>query len=142
MKSGYQLRNITTRTTLADGTPVTAGPTVAATALGSYVEDFAYVSAVNDPAQLDQYNGRFEINGDYPQGTYCYHVTLDASLAPAYPYIIGPNYYGIVDANNLQGGMLTVPGSGLTVFNGVPEPSAVGLLAAGGVMLLKRRSRK
>jgi len=43
MVPGYRLRNITDRTTLPDGTLLTAsqyGPTIATTALGYYAEDF------------------------------------------------------------------------------------------------------
>jgi hypothetical protein len=101
MLTSYQLRNITARTTLADGTQLAAnqyGPAISATyPLGLYVEDYEYVAGLGD---LDEHNGRFGITPDYPNGTYAYFITLTTSGAPAYPYIIGPNYYGTVPAGN------------------------------------------
>ena len=40
---------------------------------------------------LDEYNGRFEKTPEYVNGTYCYHVTVDANGQPVYPYIVGPS---------------------------------------------------
>jgi hypothetical protein len=68
------------------------GPPVNTTfSLGRYVEDFDWVSGVGD---LDQYNGRFAITPDFPNGTYAYFVTIDASGNPAFPYIVAGQYYG------------------------------------------------
>jgi hypothetical protein len=94
MKSGYALRNITTRTTLPDGSTASqAGPPVNATyPLGTYVEDYAWSSS--NGGDLDEYNGRFCVTPEYPSGTYAYFVTIDASGTPEFPYYIGPEYYG------------------------------------------------
>src|SRR5256885_13119498 len=121
MTSGYQLRNITQRKTLPEGTTASSpGPDVSSTyPLGSYVEDFGYVSG---SGLLDQYNGRFSVTPDYPQGTYAYFVTLDSSGSAIYPYIIGPQYYGVVATDNLSAGSITVPGD-VVYYNPVPEPS-------------------
>jgi hypothetical protein len=58
MQSSYQLRNITQRTTYANGAASpTPGPTVNASyPIGSYLEDYQYVAGSGD---LDQYNGRW-----------------------------------------------------------------------------------
>jgi len=112
--SSYRLRNITARQTLPDGTVLNAsqyGPAINGTyPLGLYVEDFEYVPGLGD---LDEHNGRFCITPDYPLGTYAYFVTLDSSLVAAYPYVLGPSYYGTVMAGN------TGPGSG---HNTISEP--------------------
>lgn len=95
MKSSYQLRNITTRTVYADGTDVTDGPAVSTTyPLGIYREDYEYVSHPTDPSYLDSHNGRFCITPEYPNGIYCYFTTVDANHNSAYPYVVGPTFYG------------------------------------------------
>lgn len=95
MKSGYQLRNITTRTVYADGTNVTDGPAVSATyPLGLYREDYEWVSHPSDASYLDVHNGRFCVTPEYPSGTYCYFTTVDANHNSAYPYAVGPTFYG------------------------------------------------
>lgn len=94
MKSSYQLRAITTRTTYADGTDVIDGPPVStAYPLGRYKEDYEYV-AHTEPDYLDEHNGRFCITPEYPAGTYCYFTTVDANHNSTYPYCIGPTFYG------------------------------------------------
>jgi len=65
---------------------------------GRYVEDFEYVAGSGD---LDEYNGRECVTPEYPNGTYAYFVTVDpTTLEPAYPYIVGPNFYGVPELPN------------------------------------------
>jgi hypothetical protein len=95
MKSSYQLRNITTRTTYADGTTVTAGPAVSTTyPLGYFKEDYEYIAHPSEPSYLDVHNGRFCVTPEYPAGIYCYFATVDANHNSAYPYAVGPTFYG------------------------------------------------
>jgi hypothetical protein len=95
MKSSYQLRNITVRTHYADGTNVTDGPAVSTTyPLGYFREDYEYVSHAGDASYLDVHNGRFCITPEYPDGIYCYFATVDANHNSAYPYVVGPTFYG------------------------------------------------
>jgi len=110
MRSSYRARNITTRTTLPDGTTASsAGPVVSpAKPLGYYVEDFEYVAGRGD---LDAHNGRFCVTPEYPQGTYAYFVSINRLYEGAYPYTPGPTYYGIVPAG------ATGPQSGHAVVN-------------------------
>lgn len=126
MTTGYELRDIAGRTTLPDGAPAT-GPGVSETLvttgtgmnqvvvsapLGYYVEDYEYNATLGT---LDEHNGRFTVTPEYPLGTYAYFLTHEAiaSLiddAPtAYPYIIGPTYYGVVDGANGPGNTIVVP---------------------------------
>ncbi len=96
IKSGYQLRNITVRTHHADGTDVDDGPTVSTTyPLGYFREDYEFVSHPSDPDYLDEHNGRFCKTPEYPNGTYAYFATVDANHNSAYPYVVGPTFYGI-----------------------------------------------
>ncbi|GEM56305.1 hypothetical protein B0A58_15270 [Flavobacterium branchiophilum NBRC 15030 = ATCC 35035] len=95
MKSGYELRNISVRTHYADGTDVLDGPAVSTTyPLGTFREDYQWVAHTSDASYLDIYNGRFCITPEYPNGIYCYFTTVNANHNSAYPYIIGPSYYG------------------------------------------------
>ena len=69
MESSYKLRDITDRSTLADGTELAAamhGPSIEEITPGAYQEDFVFDAAVG---HLDEHNGRFTITPDYPDGT-------------------------------------------------------------------------
>jgi len=97
IKSGYQLRNIATRTVWADGTDVPDGPAVSATyPLGYFREDYEFVTHTGQADYLDVHNGRFCVTPEYPNGMYCYFATVDANWNSAYPYLIGPTFYGVV----------------------------------------------
>jgi hypothetical protein len=134
MQSSYQLRDITARTTLSDGTALPAnqyGPAIDAThPLGYYIEDYEYVEGLGD---LDEHNGRFCETPDYPNGIYCYFVTIDANYDAVYPYIIGPTYYGTVQPGNIgpNSGNNTVP-TGATVYvpNGIADVYAASISIA------------
>ncbi|MBM4179433.1 MAG: YHYH protein [Ignavibacteria bacterium] len=111
MKPSYRLRNITERTTLANGQVLTQqqyGPTLAAQPLGAYAEDFEFVAGSGD---LDDHNGRFCVTPEYPNGTYAYFATIDENGVSAYPYMIGPTYYGVVITENFGS---RTPGAGST----------------------------
>lgn len=96
MKSSYQLRSITVRTHWADNTDVPDGPAVNTTyPLGYYREDYEFVSHAGQDDYLDEHNGRFCVTPEYPAGTYCYFATVDANWNSAYPYVVGPTFYGV-----------------------------------------------
>lgn len=111
IKPGWQLRDITTRTTLPDGT-VSPGPAISSTnPLGGYGEDWEFVES---SGHLDEYNGRSCITPEYPDGTYAYFCTVNADLTPRYPYFVGPyEYYGVIAPGNTgpQGGSVSIPGN-------------------------------
>jgi hypothetical protein len=95
IKSSYQLRNITVRTHYSNGTDVADGPPISSTyPLGTFREDYEYVSHSGQGDYLDEHNGRFCVTPDYPTGTYCYFATVDANWNSAYPYLVGPTFYG------------------------------------------------
>ena len=94
MKSGYNLRSITTRTTSPSGAAVSSGPAVNTTYfLGYFKEDYEFV-ANTAPDVLDEHNGRFCITPEYPLGTYAYFATVDSNYNSTYPYAVGPTFYG------------------------------------------------
>jgi hypothetical protein len=102
IKSGYQLRNITTRTTHADGTDVADGPAVSTTyPLGYFREDYEFVTHSGQEDYLDEHNGRFCVTPEYPAGIYCYYTTVDANWNSYYPYAVGPTFYGNVTASKV-----------------------------------------
>jgi hypothetical protein len=101
IKSGYHKRNITTRTVYADGTDVPDGPAVSSTyALGYFKEDYEYINST-DPEVLDVHNGRFCVTPEYPSGIYCYFATVDSNWNSAYPYVVGPTFYGVKTAQKV-----------------------------------------
>lgn len=135
MQTSYRLRNISDRTTLPNGTVLSAnqyGPAINQQyMLGYYIEDYEYVQGLGD---LDEHNGRFAITPEYPNGTYAYYVTLDANLLGAYPYTLGPTYYGTVQQGN------TGPQSGHNnvsepVVTYVPTSTAIADVAAANIAL-------
>ena len=102
IKSGYQLRNITTRTTSPTGSAVTTGPVVSTTyPLGYFREDYEFVAHPGQPDYLDVHNGRFCVTPEYPNGIYCYFATVDANWNSVYPYVVGPTFYGVYAASKV-----------------------------------------
>ena len=124
IRTSYRLRSITSRTSLPNGTQLTAnqyGPDVSAQSpLGTYIQDFEFAEGSGD---LDAHNGRYCITPDFPGGTYAYFVTLNATGESEYPFTLGPTYYGIVPAGN------TGPQSG----HNVPSETVVTYDPTGGV---------
>ena len=68
---------------------------------GFFIEDYVF----KNNGDLDEYNGRFEINEDYPNGVYAYHATGDKSTGifiPTFPYFIGGKYRSRVENDNFN----------------------------------------
>lgn len=85
MKSGYQLK-----TNRGAGTV----PSTSTWPMGTFREDYEYVAHPGQPDYLDEHNGRFCITPEYPNGIYCYFATVDENWNSAYPYVVGPTFYG------------------------------------------------
>lgn len=93
MKSSYQLKSQTTRNN---------GPAVNSTYFNGYFrEDYEYIAHTGDATYLDIHNGRFCKTPEYPNGIYCYFTTVDANHNSAYPYVVGPTFYGNVVATTV-----------------------------------------
>jgi hypothetical protein len=104
MKSSFTHRtSMTARATYYTGATVTAGPDVSATyPLGYFREDYQYNTTTSaTPDYLDEHNGRFCVTPEYPSGIYCYFATVDENWNSAYPYLIGPTYYGVRTASKV-----------------------------------------
>lgn len=83
------------------------GPAVnTARPLGYYAEDNDYLGdlgfTLGTDFDLDKYNGRTCVTPEYPSGTYAYFTTIDATGAPAYPFMVGAEYYGIVTGGTVS----------------------------------------
>ena len=50
---------------------------------------------------LDEYNGRFCVTPEFPNGTYAYFVTITTNGAPAFPYNLGRSFYGNPTGNTV-----------------------------------------
>lgn len=88
LKSSYQLQTNTTRVN---------GPDTDATYYAGYFrEDYQYVASA-DEDYLDEHNGRICKTPEYPDGTYAYFATVDENWNSAYPYVVGPTFYGNYD---------------------------------------------
>ena len=57
-----------------------------------YLGDLGYVQGID--FDLDEYNGRFCVTPEFPNGTYAYFVAISSNGAPVFPYNIGRGYYG------------------------------------------------
>lgn len=66
--------------------------------LGHYIEDYAYLGdlgkTLGKDFDLDELNGRWGVTPEFPQGTYAYFTTIDASGKPVYPYNMGRRFHG------------------------------------------------
>ena len=70
--------------------------------IGYFTEDYIYNASTGD---LDEYNGRFCVTPEFPEGRYCYFMTIKNSVYDysalgntsqtnaAYPYAVGPQLY-------------------------------------------------
>ena len=79
------------------------GPELSTYPAGSFVADYTYDFQSGD---LDNYNGRFCKTPQYPDGTYAYFITIDASEAGVaeFPYILGPQFNSLPDNWNFAQG--------------------------------------
>ncbi len=120
MISGYVLRNGQSGTdnltnTLRVNLPAwaqrlyglnSAGPTDTSTyPIGRYMEDKAFLGDLTNSLtsqkyvmgtdyDLDEYNGRWCVTPEFPNGTYAYFVSISSNGTPVFPYNIGRAFYG------------------------------------------------
>ncbi|HEV2695809.1 MAG TPA: YHYH protein, partial [Verrucomicrobiae bacterium] len=104
-----------------------AGPAVSTTyPLGRYMEDYDFLGDLNIAAgtntyDLDQYNGRWCVTPEFPNGTYAYFVCVSSNGTPLFPYNIGRGYYGTVTAGNVSSISESVATNFLGGPNAVPS---------------------
>jgi hypothetical protein len=126
IRSGYQLRNISVRTHHADGTDVADGPVIGTEyPLGYFREDYEFIDHPGEENYLDEHNGRYCVTPEYPSGTYAYFCTVDENHNSAYPYAVGPTFYGIVTAGEVTsiGEAVTTYSSPTAINENISDPS-------------------
>ncbi len=101
-----------------------SGPSVTSSyPLGRYMEDndylgdHGYVQGVD--FDLDEYNCRWCVTPEFPNGTFAYFVSIAADGTPTFPYNIGRAYFG----NNVGGSVSSIPETVATNFVGGPDGS-------------------
>ena len=67
--------------------------------LGAFVQDYEFLQGTGS---LDKNNGRFCKTPEYPEGRYCYFLTVDTIGLGVYPYIVGPTFYSVPAQNNFN----------------------------------------
>lgn len=82
-----------------------------------YLGDLGYTQGVD--YDLDEYNGRFCVTPEFPNGTYAYFVSISSNGTPTFPYNIGRAFYG-----NPTGAAVTSLGETVTTnYVGGPNTS-------------------
>jgi hypothetical protein len=89
--------------------------------LGRYLEDNDYLGDLGETAgvdfDLDEYNSRYCITPEFPNGTQAYFVTITANGLSAFPYNLGRRFYGTP-----SGGIVNSITEAVTVlFSGGPN---------------------
>ena len=81
------------------------GPPASTYAIGHYIEDYDYLGNLGYAQgartnaggvffDLNQYNARFCVTPEFPNGTWAYFVTIQADSTPWYPYNVGRWFMG------------------------------------------------
>ena len=110
MKSSYQLKSYPTglRT---NGPAINQVIGTQTFFNGYFKEDYEYIAHPGDNTFLVSHNCRICNAPEYPNGIYCYFTTVDANHNSAYPYAVGPTFYGnitVVTNQPVPGGTTTL----------------------------------
>lgn len=68
---------------------------------GFFIQDYDYNKAKSN-GDLDEYNGMFIKNSDFPNIDYGYFLSLDSEGNPEYPYLIGPKFKDLPIEENFE----------------------------------------
>ncbi|MDB6125007.1 MAG: hypothetical protein JWQ71_4000 [Pedosphaera sp.] len=82
------------------------GPNVSTTyPLGRYIEDNDYLGDLGKTLSVDfdlnEYNCRYCVTPEFPNGTYAYFVAITTNGAPAFSYNMGRSFYGDPTGNTV-----------------------------------------
>ncbi len=103
------------------------GPNVNASApLGRYIEDNDYLGDLGKKQGVDfdlnEFNARFCVTPEFPNGTWAYFVTIDSNGKPSFPYNIGHSFYATPSGGMVRNIDETVTTS-FAASNDAPESS-------------------
>ncbi len=106
------------------------GPAVGtAYPLGNYLEDYDYLGDLGKTQgtdfDLNDYNVRFCVTPEFPNGTWAYFLTIEADGTPKFPNLVGRWYYG-----NPSGGSVTAINETVTEYVRAGQASAISVTAA------------
>ncbi len=141
MISGYQLRNGQNGTDNLTSSRATipawaaraynvstnqTGPAVSTTYfLGRYMQDYAYLGDVGKTQGVDfdlnEFNVRFCVTPDYPNGTWAYFECITSNGLPQFPYQVPRRFFGNPTGTNLTGITETVTTNFIGGANSVIE---------------------
>lgn len=105
------------------------GPTTATLDVPYFMEDYDYLGDLTNPTDgqpyeqgvdfdLNEYNARFCVTPEFPNGTWAYFVSIGADGKPAFPYNVGAQYFG----DPSRGGTVsTIDETVTTTFVGGPD---------------------
>jgi hypothetical protein len=102
---------------------VMAGPAVSTSyPLGRYMEDNDFLGDLGlapgtNTYDLDEYNGRWCVTPEFPNGTYAYFVSINSNGVPVFPYNIGRGFYGSPTGSSVT----AITDNVVTNFLGGPE---------------------
>lgn len=87
-----------------DGIIGQPGITTPTNTMGHFVEDYEYLQGKGD---LDEFNGKICNTpefpaSEYPNGVYCYFISIDNTYTPTFPYIIGPTFKNLPIVQDLN----------------------------------------
>ncbi len=106
-------------------TATTSRPSVSGSfSIGYFAQDYDYMGDLIKSGttyyqqgvdfDLDEYNGRYCVTPDYPNGTYAYFVSIDGSGNSVYPYTFGYEFYGAATGGSVN----SIPAGATTYFQG------------------------
>ena len=119
---------------IRNGSTEAAGPTVSTTyPLGRYIEDWAYLGDLIKSGttayqqgvdfDLNEYNVRYCVTPEFPNGTYAYFLNVSATGTPQFPYNTNRYFFG-----NPTGGTYTATETVSSYFSGGPNVQEVAQL--------------
>ena len=108
-----------------NGNTASAGPAVSTTyPLGRYIEDWAYLGDLvktgtakytqGTDFDLNEYNVRYAVTPEFPNGTWAYFLNITAVGTPQFPYMINRWFHGTPTG----GAVVTVAETVTNVFKG------------------------
>ncbi|MGJ8697532.1 MAG: sulfatase-like hydrolase/transferase [Verrucomicrobiaceae bacterium] len=98
------------------------GPNVSpAIPIGHYLEDYAYKGdlglTLGTDFDLNEYNVRFCLTPEFPNGTWAYFTNIEPDGTPVYPYNIARYYHGTPSGDSPN----TIPAGATVHFEGGPK---------------------